>query len=61
MSVMRNWASGVSERADADDLANRYEFLVLYGLSVPVDLDQTMREAHRTVHLRGLDPLTKAA
>jgi hypothetical protein len=61
IAVMRKGASGVAEGADADDLANQYEFLVLYGRSVPADLDQTMREAHRRVHVRGLDPLRKAA
>ena len=51
----------MADGADADGLANQYEFLILNGLSVPADLDQTMREAHRRVHLRGLDPLRKAA
>jgi hypothetical protein len=58
---MRNWTSRVAEGADVDDLANQYEFLVLNGLSVPADLDEKLREAHRRVHLRGLDPLRKAA
>ena len=59
--VMRNWPSGVAGEGDADDLANQYEYLVLYGLSVPADLDEKLRQAHRRVHLRGLDPLRKAA
>jgi hypothetical protein len=45
--------------ADIDVLANQYEFLVLHGLSVPTVLDVTLRDAHRTVHLRGIDPLRK--
>jgi len=57
---MRQW-TGTPKGADADDLANHYEFLVLYDLSVPADLEQKLREAHRTVHLRGLDPMRKAA
>ncbi len=47
--------------ADADELANQYELLILTGLPVAPNLDQTMREAHRRVHLRGLDPLRKTA
>lgn len=46
---------------DTDELANQYELLILNGESVPANLDQTMREAHRRVHLRGLDPLRKTA
>jgi len=46
--------------ANVDDLAKVYEFLILNGISVPVDLDMAMRDAHRRVHLRGLDPLRKA-
>lgn len=33
--------------AGADELANQYELLILNGLLVPANLDQTMREAHR--------------
>jgi hypothetical protein len=51
--------TGAADGADAEELANLYEFLILNGLPVPAELDQTMREAHRTVHLRGLDPLRK--
>ena len=51
----------MAEGADAEELANLYEFLILNGLSVPAGLDQTMREAYRMVHLRGLDPLRKTA
>jgi hypothetical protein len=58
---VRSWETKLADRADADDLANRYELLILRGLSVPADLDQTMREAYRSVHLRGLDPLRKTA
>jgi hypothetical protein len=58
---MRRQETGVADGADAEELANLYEFLILNGLSVPAELDQTMREAHRRVHLRGLDPLRKAA
>ena len=58
---MRNSDAGQAEEDDSDDLANRYEFLVLYGVSVPADLEQKLREAHRTVHLRGLDPMRKMA
>jgi hypothetical protein len=54
---MRKWESRMAEVADADDLANRYEFLTLYGLPVPADLEQKLQEAHRAVHLRGIDPL----
>jgi hypothetical protein len=53
--------TGAAEGASAEDLANRYEFLVLYGLTVPTDLDEILQEAHRRVHLRGLDPLRKPA
>jgi hypothetical protein len=53
--------TGPAERVGVDDLANQYEFLVLYGLSVPADLGEKLRGAHRRVHLRGLDPLRKAA
>lgn len=55
---MRN-STGTLKGADADDLANHYEFLLLYDLSVPADLVQKLREAHRRVHLRGIDPLRK--
>jgi hypothetical protein len=58
---VRKKANRVPDEADVDDLANQYEFLVLYGLPVPAVLDGTLREAHRKVHLRGLDPLGKAA
>jgi hypothetical protein len=58
---MRRWQTGVPDGADAEELANLYEFLILNGLSVPAEFEQTMREAHRRVHLRGLDPLRKAA
>jgi hypothetical protein len=61
ISVVRDLAAGAAEAADSDDLANQYEFLVLYDLPVPVDLDQKLRDAHRRVHLRGLDPLDEAA
>jgi hypothetical protein len=53
--------TGAAGGANAEDLANQYEFLVLYGLRVLADLDEILREAHRRVHLRGLDPLRKAA
>lgn len=58
---MRSWETEAADQANAEDLANQYEFLILNGLSVPADLDETMREAHRRVHLRGLDPLRKTA
>ena len=58
---MRGQETGVADGADAEQLANLYEFLILSGLSVPAELDPIMREAHRRVHLRGLDPLRKAA
>jgi hypothetical protein len=58
---MRSTQSDLTDEPDADDLANQYEILILNGLSVPPDLDQTMREAHRRVHLRGLDPLDRTA
>ena len=51
----------VADGADPEDLANQYEIVVLYGLSVPNDLEQIMREAYRGVHLRGLDPLRTTA
>jgi hypothetical protein len=54
---VRNCEAGAAKGADADDLANQYEFLVLNGVSIPAELDQELREAHRKVHLRGLDPL----
>jgi hypothetical protein len=54
---VRIWEAGDAKGADAEDLANQYEFLVLYGVSIPAELDQKLREAHRKVHLRGLDPL----
>jgi hypothetical protein len=58
---VRKWEAGLAEEDDGDELANRYESLVLYGLSVPADLDKKLREAHRRVHLRGIDPLRRAA
>ena len=58
---MAEWEAGLAEEADTDDLANQYELLVLHGILVPVDSEQKLREAHRTVHLRGLDPLRKVA
>jgi len=58
---VRESETGLVEEANTDDLASQYEFLVLYGLSVPAYLDQKLRAAHRTVHLRGIDPLRKAA
>ena len=48
-------------QGSVDDLANQYEVLVLFGLSVPATLDRTLRDAYREVHLRGLDPLRKVA
>jgi hypothetical protein len=59
--VVRKSEMGLAEEDDSEDLANRYEFLVLYGVSVPADLDQKLREAHRRIHLRGLDPLRRPA
>jgi hypothetical protein len=56
---MGSLETGVAEGADANDLANEYEFLFLYALAVPAHLEQKLREAHRTVHLRGIDPLRK--
>jgi hypothetical protein len=61
ISFVRDLAAGAAEGADVDDLANQYEFLVLYGLPVPAGLDPKLQEAHRRVHLRGLDPLRKTA
>ena len=61
ISVVSDLTAGAAEAANTDDLANQYEFLVLYDLPVPVDLDPELREAHRKVHLRGLDPLRKPA
>lgn len=58
---MRSEENGLAEAMGIDDLANQYEFLVLFGLSVPANLDVELREAYRRVHLRGLDPLRKAA
>jgi hypothetical protein len=58
MPLMRD-GDGQADGPGVDDLANRYEFLVLYGLGVPAVLGQIMREAHREVHLRGIDPLRK--
>jgi len=58
---VRGEETGATDQADTEDLANHYEFLILNGLSVPTNLDQRMREAHRLVHLRGLDPLRKTA
>jgi hypothetical protein len=57
---VRGQEADAADRAD-EDTANRYEFLILNDLSVPAELDQTMREAHQRVHLRGLDPLRRAA
>jgi hypothetical protein len=53
--------AGAPDEDDVDDLANHYEYLILNGVSVPAGLDQAMREAYRRVHLRGLDPLRRAA
>ena len=47
--------------ASAEELASVYEVLILMGISVPPNLVEAMREAHRSVHLRGLDPLRKTA
>ena len=58
---MRSWQTDVASGGDTDELANQYELLILNRQSVPANLDQTMREAHRRVHLRGLDPLRKTA
>jgi hypothetical protein len=58
---VRNWEKDVEGGADADELANQYQLLILTGLPVAPNLDQTMREAHRRVHLRGLDPLRQTA
>ena len=58
---MRSWQTDVDGGGDTDELANQYELLILNRQSVPANLDQTMREAHRRVHLRGLDPLRKTA
>jgi hypothetical protein len=59
IAVMRKYATDPAVGAGADDLADQYEVLILYSLPVPADLDQKLREAHRRVHLRGLDPLRK--
>lgn len=58
---VRKQETGMADGAEGEELANLYEFLILNGLSVPAELEPTMREAHRRVHLRGLDPLRKAA
>jgi len=58
---VRSWQTDVAGGGDTDGLANQYELLILNRQSVPANLDQTMREAHRRVHLRGLDPLRKTA
>jgi hypothetical protein len=58
---MRTGETEAAGGTDADDLANHYEFLILNGLSMPADLDQTMRVAYRRVDLRGLDPLRTAS
>jgi hypothetical protein len=50
--TVRREDAAAADAADAEDLANHYEVLILNGVSVPVDLDQAMREAYRTVHLR---------
>ncbi len=59
--VVRRLETDVAEGGNSEELANLYEFLILNRLSVPADLDQNLREAHRRVHLRGLDPLRKTA
>lgn len=61
MPTVRGQETGAANGPDTDGLASLYEFLILNGLSVPAELEQTMREAHRGVHLRGLDPLRKTA
>jgi hypothetical protein len=61
VGLTRKCATDVAEGAHADDLANQYEVLIMYGLPVPAELDQKLRQAHRRVHLRGLDPLRKVA
>jgi hypothetical protein len=58
---VREQETGAADGADAEVMANRYEFLILNGLSGPADLDQAMREAHWRVHLRGLDALRRSA
>jgi hypothetical protein len=53
--------TAAADGASAEELASAYEVLILKGISVPPNLDEAMREAHRSVHLRGLDPLRKTA
>ena len=60
MRRLRSWQTGVAGGGDTEELANQYELLILNGQPVPANLDQSMRDAHRKVHLRGLDPLYKA-
>jgi hypothetical protein len=50
-----------ADGASTEELASVYEVLILKGLSIPPNLVEAMREAHRSVHLRGLDPLRKTA
>jgi len=40
-----------------DLVANSHEHLILYKLFVPVEQEQSMRDAYRGVDARGLDPL----
>jgi hypothetical protein len=44
-----------------EELANLYEYLVLRDSHVPAELVGAMTDAYRRVHLRGLDPLRRAA
>ena len=44
-----------------EELANLYEYLVLLQLHVPAELVGAMTDAYRRVHIRGLDPLRRAA
>jgi hypothetical protein len=47
--------------ASAEEVANLYECSDPEGPSVPADLGPALRDAYQRVHLRGLDPLRKAA
>lgn len=51
----------LADQARDEELANLYEYLVLQDLAVPAHLVEAMCVAYRRIHLRGLDPMRRAA
>jgi hypothetical protein len=61
MPCVERQGSKLDDQARDEELANLYEYLVLQDLAVPPPLVEAMRAAYRRVHLRGLDPMRRAA